>query len=180
MIQNKQTIIITGGLGFIFSWVTEYFVKKGYRVIVIDNVSTGSHPEIINNSFEFINMDVSDEKIIEVIKKINPTYIIHAAANSDVDTSIKNPLFVIKQNALGNMYIIEAARRLSALKKFLYISTDDVYGECYHKKIEDEIIFPRNPYACSKAMGSLLRLSFDNSYPELKNKTTETRFCNIF
>ncbi|MEK7601512.1 MAG: NAD-dependent epimerase/dehydratase family protein [Patescibacteria group bacterium] len=46
-------IIITGGLGFIFSHVTEHFVKKGWEVIVVDNQSAGSHPEIIDDSFEY-------------------------------------------------------------------------------------------------------------------------------
>ncbi|MFA5432968.1 MAG: NAD-dependent epimerase/dehydratase family protein, partial [Candidatus Paceibacterota bacterium] len=58
---NNPTIVLTGGLGFIFSHVTEHFVKKGWNVIVIDNCSTGSHPEIINGSFQFILMDISDQ-----------------------------------------------------------------------------------------------------------------------
>ena len=49
--DNRPSILITGGLGFIFSHVTEYFVKKGWRVIVIDNLSEGSNPDIIDGSF---------------------------------------------------------------------------------------------------------------------------------
>jgi UDP-glucose 4-epimerase len=178
--ETKPSIIITGGLGFIFSHVTEYFVKKGWEVTVIDNLSTGSHSEIINGSFHFFQMDVSDERVIDLITSINPDYIIHAAANSDVDESILSPLFVVRQNTLGNLYIFEASRRLTNLKKLIYANTDEIFGECKSPKKEDEILFPRNPYSASKATGALFRYAYDNSYPFLTDKTAETRFCNVF
>jgi len=169
-------IVITGGLGFIFSHVTEYFVKKGWDVTVIDNQGDGSHPEIIDYSFSYICKSVTSEDIIN----INPDYIIHAAAISDVDTSIKQPLDVILKNSDANLAVFEAARRCTNLKKLLYVSTDEIYGECDVKKTESDIIFPKNPYSMSKAQGSLLRLAYDNTYPELKDKTCEIRMCNIF
>lgn len=178
--NTTPTLIITGGLGFIFSHVTEHFIKLGWNVVVIDNLSEGSHPEIINKSFDFIEMSVDNPDIIDVIAHINPTYIIHAAAYSDVDKSIAAPLAIIKQNTLGNLYLFEAAKWCLSLRKFLYISTDEIFGECFTKKKEDDILFPKNPYAASKATGALFRYAFDNSYPELKDKTVETRFCNIF
>ena len=76
--------------------------------------------------------------------------------------------------------MFEACRMLPALQKFVYVSTDEIYGECEHRKSESEIIFPRNPYACSKATGSLMRYAYDNTYDGLKEKTAETRFCNVF
>ncbi|NBW09209.1 MAG: NAD-dependent epimerase/dehydratase family protein [Caulobacteraceae bacterium] len=173
-------ILITGGLGFIFSHVTEYYVAKGWEVVVIDNESIGSHPEIKDKYFKSYNVDVSDEKVIKLILKENPDYVIHAAAISDVDYSIKYPYHTLKSNVMGNINVFEACRQLPNLKKLIYVSTDEVYGECEHKKHEDEIIFPKNPYSCSKAVGSLMRIAFDNSYPELKDKTAETRFCNVF
>lgn len=173
-------ILITGGLGFIFSHVTEYYVKKGWEVVVIDEEIIGSHPEIKDGYFKSYKVDVSDEKIIKLILKENPDYVIHAAAISDVDYSIKYPYETMKKNVMGNVNVFEACRHLPNLKKLIYVSTDEVYGECEHLKHEDEIIFPKNPYSCSKAVGSLLRIAFDNSYPELKDKTAETRFCNVF
>lgn len=172
-------VIITGGLGFIFSYVTEYLVKKGYSVVVIDNLSMGSHPEIIDGSFTFHKMNVHHKEVIDTIINEDPEYIIHAAAYSDVDGSIKNARDIIKANTDANLNVFEAARQCSSLKKLVYVSTDEVYGECSHKKTENEIIFPKNPYSMSKAHGSLLRIAYDNTYPELKNKTAETRFCNV-
>lgn len=175
-----KKVLITGGLGFIFSHVTEYFFKKGWEVVVIDAEYEGSHPEIIDGSFLYYKMDVSDPFTKAIIKANNPTYIIHAAAISDVDFSIKHPEATIRKNFLGNLNVFEAARECSNLKKILYVSTDEVYGECEHKKHEDEIVFPKNPYAMSKAAGSLLRVAYDNTYPELQGKSCETRFCNVF
>jgi dTDP-glucose 4,6-dehydratase len=178
--MKSKKILITGGLGFIFSHVTQYFVKKGWKVVVIDNKSTGSNPDIIDNSFTFHYMDVSDPEVKDIIKQENPEYIIHAAAISDVDYSIKFPYTTLRKNIMGNLNVFEACRELTNLVKFVYVSTDEVYGECEHKKKEDEIIFPKNPYSCSKAAGSLMRLAYDNTFSSLLNKTAETRFCNVF
>lgn len=173
-------LVITGGLGFIFSHATEYFVSKGWDVLVIDNQGEGSHPEIINDSFKYLNLDSGSKESFNAIVEFNPDYIIHASAISDVDTSIKKPTEVIESNTKSNLVVFEASKQCSNLKKLLYVSTDEVYGECEVKKTEEDIIFPKNPYSMSKAHGSLLRIAYDNTYPELKNKTTEIRMCNIF
>jgi len=179
-------IIITGGMGFIFSHVTEYFLNKGWEVYCIDNLSAGSHPELVKEwsekypNFHFNNQDVSFSSVIQYIVRINPEYIIHAAAISDVDYSIKNPVKTIHANNNATINLFEAARQCRDLRRFLYVSTDEVYGECDHPKEEHEILFPKNPYAVSKAFGSILRLTYDNTYPEIKDKTIETRFCNVF
>lgn len=180
-------IVITGGLGFIFSHVVEHFLKKGYLVMVLDNCSAGSHPYLIDRwdkEFEghlvSRNIDVSFSPVIQEIVNFNPDYIVHAAAISDVDYSIKQPIKTIQANNNATLNVFEAARQCKNLKKLLYVSTDEVYGECDHAKSEEEIIFPKNPYALSKAFGSILRLAYDNTYPELADKTVETRFCNVF
>jgi len=180
--SNSDTpkIIITGGLGFIFSYVTEYFVKEGWDVVVIDNLSEGSHPEIVDGSFVHHNMHMADPKVVDLIVSEKPDYIIHAAAITDVDYSIREPYRTLKKNMYGAVHVFEACRALPDLKKFLYIGTDEVYGECDHPMREDEIMLPRSPYSCSKAFGSLMRVAYENTYPEVKEKTLELRMCNIF
>lgn len=173
-------LLITGGLGFIFSHVTEYFVQKGWNVVVIDNESAGSHPEIIDGSFKYYKMSVCDREVMNVIRDEAPDYIIHAAAISDVDYSIREPYRTLEENIIANLNVFEACRELTSLKKFVYVSTDEVYGECEHRKQEHEIIFPRNPYSCSKAVGSIMRYAYENTYATLVDKTAETRFCNVF
>jgi nucleoside-diphosphate-sugar epimerase len=177
--MDKPKILITGGCGFIFSYVTEYFVKKGWEVVVIDDLSKGSHPEIIDGSFKFHNLDCANLAVQEIIIEENPDYIVHASAISDVDFSIKEPQYTLYQNILSTINVFEAARFVPNLKKFLYVSTDEVYGECEEQKNESDIIFPKNPYSASKAVGSLLRLAYDNTYHNIKDKTCETRFCNV-
>ncbi len=178
--NSKPKIVITGGLGFIFSYVTEYYVRKGWNTVVIDNQSAGSHPEIIDGSFTYHCVDVSDPKVTELIMKEKPDYIIHAAAISDVDYSIREPYETQKQNILMNLHVFNAALLIPNLVKMLYVATDEVYGECNHPMKETDALAPRNPYSASKAAGSLMRIAYDNTYPELKGKLVEMRSCNIF
>lgn len=185
METTKPKLCITGSCGFIFSHVVDYFLKKGWIVVGIDDLTTGSHPELIevwrqNSNFIFYHEDCSDMKVQDIIIREEPDYIIHASAISDVDFSIKDPEFTLRQNILSTINVFEAARFLPNLKKLLYVSTDEVYGECEDKKDETAIIFPKNPYSASKAVGSLLRLAYDNTYLGIKDKTCETRFCNVF
>ena len=184
MENTKSSLICTGGAGFIFSHVVDYFLAKGWMVTVIDDLSTGSHPELIpiweqNENFKFYKMDVSDINVQDLIIEIDPDYIIHASAISDVDFSIKDPEYTLKQNINSIINVFEGARHLRDLKKLLYVSTDEVCGECEVRKKETDILFPRNPYAASKSVGSLLRLAYDNTYLTIKDKTCETRFCNV-
>jgi nucleoside-diphosphate-sugar epimerase len=176
----QPKILITGGLGFIFSHVTEYFVQKGWRVVVIDKQATGSHPEIIDGSFTNYHLDMCKEEAIDIIRKEAPDYVVHAAAISDVDDSTRNPDRILEKNITSTINVFEAVRDLPSLKKFIYVSTDEVYGECEVKKKEGDILYPKNPYSCSKAAGSLMHIAYENTYPQLRGKIAETRFCNVF
>ncbi len=176
----RKKLLITGGLGFIFSHVTEYFVAKGWDVVVLDKQSTGSHPEIINGSFKNYHIDVCQPEAIDIILEEAPDYIIHAAAISDVDDSTKKPQRVLEKNITATVNVFEAVRLLPRFEKFLYVSTDEVYGECETKKKEGDTLYPRNPYSCSKAAGSLMHIAYENTYPHLRGKIAETRFCNVF
>lgn len=176
----KKKVLITGGLGFIFSHVTEYFVQKGWDVVVVDKQSSGSHPEIIDGSFTYYRLDVCRPEIFDIVKREKPDYVIHAAAISDVDDSTKKPGRALEKNITANINLFEACRLLPTLEKFIYVSTDEVYGECEVKKKEGDILHPKNPYSCSKAAGSLMHITYLNTYPELQGKMAETRFCNVF
>lgn len=178
--NSPKKLLITGGLGFIFSHVTEYFVKKGWDVVVIDKEATGSHPEIINGSFKYYRLDVCRSEVIDIILKEAPDFIIHAAAISDVDDSTKKPTRILEKNITASGNLFEAVRLLPNFKKFIYVSTDEVYGECETRKKEGDALEPRNPYSCSKAAGSLMRIAYENTYSHLKGKIAETRFCNVF
>lgn len=178
--KDAPTILITGGLGFIFSHVTEYYVKKGWNVVVIDNLSEGSNPQIIDGSFTHVNAHMAKVEAIDTIIREQPDYIVHAAAITDVDYSIREPRRTLEKNIRGEIHAFEAARNLPNLKKIMYVSTDEIYGECDHAMREDEMLAPRSPYACSKAAGSLMKSTYENTYPALKGRVAEIRPCNIF
>lgn len=185
MEHNTSKVVITGGCGFIFSHVVDYFLNKGWEVVVLDDLSKGSHPELLKEwgeeeNFKFYQQDCAELSTQDLIIREEPDYIIHASAISDVDFSIKDPEFTLTQNILSTINVFEAARHLPKLKKLLVVSTDEVYGECEVKKSEEDIIFPKNPYAVTKAFNSLLRIGYDNTYLTIKDKTCETRFCNVF
>ena len=173
-------IVITGGLGFIFSYVTEFYVQKGWNVTVIDNLSKGSHPEILNGSFVHHNVDVATKSVVQLVREIEPDFIIHAAAISDVDYGIQDSYEVLGNNFFGNLHLFEAARQLPNLKKFIYISTDEVYGTSKTPSEENDGMFPTNPYSASKASGSLMVTAYTNTFPAMQGKIAEIRFCNIF
>lgn len=175
-----KRVLITGGLGFIFSHVTQWFVAHGYDVTVVDGCFSYSHREILDGSFKFINADLAKEDAWRLIVDIDPEYIIHAAAMTDVDYALANPRLTVENNVDCTLNVFKGAKRLKNLKKLLYVNTDEVYGECEYPKSEEELLFPRNPYSASKAMCSFIRTSFDTSYESLRDKTAEVRMCNIF
>lgn len=172
--------MITGGLGFIFSHVTEYYIKKGWNVVVIDNLSEGSNPQIIDGSFTHINAHMANLEVIDTIIAERPDYIVHAAAITDVDYSIREPRRTFEKNIRGAIHAFEAARQLPDLKKILYVSTDEIYGDCDRPKREDDMLAPRSPYACSKAAGSLMKTTYENTYSSFRGRVAEIRPCNIF
>jgi len=173
-------ILITGGLGFIFSYVTEHFVEKGWNVVVIDNLSEGSHPEILNDSFTHYDAHLADPSVVDLIVNEQPDYLIHAAAITDVDYSIREPYRTIYKNTLGTLHAFEAARKLPNLKKFMYVATDEVYGSREKPAYEHDALNATNPYSSSKAIGSVILPAYQNTYPELARKIVEVRPCNAF
>ena len=178
--KDAPTILITGGLGFIFSHVTEYYVKKGWNVVVVDNLSEGSNPQIIDGSFAHINAHMANLETVDTIIGEQPDYIVHAAAITDVDYSIREPRRTFEKNIRGAIHAFEAARQLPNLKKIMYVSTDEIYGECDHPMRESDMLSPRSPYSSSKAAGSLMRTTYENTYPALRGRIVEIRPCNVF
>jgi len=193
--MKSKHILITGGLGFIFSHVTEYFASRGHKVTVIDNVSAGSHPELEEewkdseitlikadiNSFELQwlahgdpNLDChSGDEISE--KGRGPDIIIHAAAESDVDKSIHNQKAFLHSNVNGTLAMLEFARNWGC-KQFLYINTDEVYGSRNEWCTPEMVIQPANPYSASKAAGGHMCWAYANTYGL---NMQEVRMCNI-
>ncbi len=167
MVKNshKRIIIVTGGAGFIGSNFVNMMVIKypRYFFLIVDCLtSAGSLSNISvlkNKNVQFEKIDICDSRKLEkVFKKYEPTDIIHFAAESHVDASIKNPSLFVETNVLGtcNLLILAHTYRI---KRFHHISTDEVYGSLGKKNnsfTESSPIAPNNPYSASKACADML------------------------
>lgn len=162
----KRNILITGGAGFIGSHVIRLFVNKypEYRIINLDSLTYAGNLANLKDveerpNYTFIKADICDfEKMQEVFKKHNIDSVIHLAAESHVDRSIKDPFSFAKTNIMGTLNLLESARRewknSDANNLFYHVSTDEVYGDLDFDDTyftEDTSYDPHSPYSASKA-----------------------------
>ena len=178
-----NTIIVTGGLGFIGSNLIKILNKKKFFVINIDKVSYASNfrniPENIKN-YKFYKEDINNKNfLIEILKKYNPTKIFNLAAETHVDRSIDGPRKFISSNITGVFNLLEAIRKYNKKLKLIHISTDEVYGDIEKncKSKETDSYNPSSPYSSSKAAGDLLIKSYVRTY---NLQAIITNCCNNF
>ena len=181
--MNKIRYLVTGGCGFIGSYVIEQLLKNTTgEIINIDKMGTGSSVNNISKDARVTNyfIDICNEKIFTIIEVYRPDYIIHLAAESHVDRSITHPLGFVESNVNGTANILEGMRQFAPKARMLHVSTDEVYG---HLKIGDNPfteltnLNPRSPYSASKASSDLLALSYRSTYGL---DITVTRCCNNY
>jgi len=135
-----MTILITGGAGFIGSHVVQLFVEKypAYHIFNLDALTYAGNLENLKEvehkpNYTFIKGDITNEYFInELFETHKFESVIHLAAESHVDRSIKDPLAFVKTNVIGTMNVLNAFKKLhkgnSSGKRFYHISTDEVYG----------------------------------------------------
>jgi CDP-paratose 2-epimerase len=142
--QKEQTILITGGLGFIGSHAAETFVREGYNVVVIDNLSRpqpnikerDNLPYIWQYLEEYypqirkIKLDVRDRQALyDIFQEILPDIVLHAAGQTSAVGSVKNPQADFENNVEGLYNTLEISRNIGTVKDFIFLSTNKVYGE---------------------------------------------------
>ncbi len=126
--KNQNKILITGGAGFIGSHLVDQLIKKNYRVVVIDNLSTGKR-ENINLKAKFYKADICNFRIIKkIFGDERPDFVFHFAAQTSIQKSIKDPLYDVKINILGSLNILENCKKFK-VKKIIFASTSAVYGD---------------------------------------------------
>ncbi len=148
--MNKK-VLVTGGAGFIGSHVADRYIREGYSVVVLDNLSTG-FKENVNPEAKFYLADITDrEKMREILEAEKPDYVNHHAAQMDVRKSVDDPMFDARTNILGSMNLIMESLQ-SGVAKFVYVSTGGaVYGEPDSLPVDETYpVNPLSPYGVSK------------------------------
>ena len=171
----KRNVLVTGAAGFIGANFAEYFVAKhpDYHVVVVDKLTYAGNMANLNNVIDkitFIQADICDfDKMTEIFEKEDINGVIHFAAESHVDNSIKTPFIFTQTNVLGTHTLLEVAKRKwgeGSPNKFMHISTDEVYGvlgeEGYFT--EESPINSSSPYSASKASSDLLVKAYHHTY----------------
>ena len=188
--MSKTNLLITGGCGFIGSNFINYiFDRTDYNIINLDAMyycasENNVKEEIRNNSrYKLIKGNLCSYDLVRhVINDYKIDYIIHFAAQSHVQNSFEDSLQYTKDNIEGTHTLLEVCRRYKNIKKFIHVSTDEVYGESMieedeNKKTENSILCPTNPYAATKAGAELIAQSYYHSF---KMPIIITRGNNVY
>jgi UDP-glucose 4-epimerase len=143
-------ILITGGAGFIGSHVADACIGLGHRVVVVDDLSTGSR-ENLNGAAEFVKMDIRDEGLSELFRRETFDVVIHHAAQMDVRKSVEDPVFDASVNILGSLNLLRNCTA-HGVRKVIFASTGGaIYGEQDSFPAgEDHPLRPVSPYGVSK------------------------------
>lgn len=175
----KKNILITGGAGFIGSHVVRLFVNKyaDYKIINLDFLTYAGNLENLKDvenapNYEFVKADICDfEAMKQLIKEKQIDGIIHLAAESHVDRSIKDPFIFAKTNVMGTLSLLQAAREVWAddlsNKIFYHVSTDEVYGalEMDGTMFTEQTKYdPHSPYSASKASSDHFVRAYHDTY----------------
>jgi len=131
-------ITVTGGAGFIGSHLVDRLIEDGHTVQVIDNLYTGNK-EFVHSKAQFVELDIRDPKLYSVLEEFRPDYIFHEAAQTEVSTSMSNPMLDCDINLMGLINLLNAAVKLD-VKKFLMPSSAAVYGNLDTLPLNEEMI----------------------------------------
>jgi len=145
-----MTVLVTGGAGFIGSHIVDALIQQGHKVVVVDNLSTGSE-ENINPAAKFYHMSICDDELKKVFQQEKPEMVSHHAAQAVVIKSMSEPLFDAEQNILGSLNVIHNCMEFN-VNKIIYASSGGaVYGEpSYHPVDENHATNPISYYGVSK------------------------------
>ncbi len=148
-----------------------YFLKNypDYTIINLDKLTYSGNPENLRDieddpRYRFVQGDIADEKVVDAILRDGVDVILNYAAETHVDRSIHDPKAFVVTDVIGTYTLLEAARK-HAIKRFIQISTDEVFGSIQEGKFTENHPFePNSPYAASKAGADLLCRSYVKTY----------------
>ena len=173
-----MTIVVTGGCGFIGSSFVHLCKNLGHEVLVIDKMTYASNEDWLPMDTELLVSDICDVNESDLGEY---DYLVNFAAESHVDNSIKDGKPFVKTNVEGTYNLLELARKNKNLKKFVQISTDEVYGDLDMLNIdasfEQNFLYPSSYYSATKASADMLVFSCGHTF---NLPYIITRTCNNF
>ncbi|HYH20008.1 MAG TPA: SDR family NAD(P)-dependent oxidoreductase [Azospirillum sp.] len=185
-----MTILVTGAAGFIGSHVALALLERGEEVLGIDNLNSYYAIALkqarlarltTNPHFHFIKGDIADRKLIEemgdALKEV--TGVVHLAAQAGVRYSIENPYTYVDTNVMGQVVLLEAARRMPNLQHFVYASSSSVYGNNTKLpfSVDDRVDTPVSVYAATKKAAEMLSYCYAHLH---RVPATGLRFFTVY
>jgi len=173
-------VVITGGAGFIGSHLVEEWVRRGYYIIVLDNLATGRIENITelskNGNVEFIQGSITELSLLQSVFR-GVQYVFHQAALPSVPRSVANPLASHEANITGTLNVLLAARD-NGVRKVILASSSSVYGDTATlPKRENMTPRPLSPYAVTKLAGEYYSQVFQEVY---HLPTVCLRYFNVY
>lgn len=155
-----ETVLVTGGAGFIGSQLVRELLDAKYRVIVLDNLSTGLTENLPNrDGLKLINGDVRNFGIVSRIVKSCP-YVVHLAAQAFIPLSYEMPVYVAEVNAMGSINVLKACQD-HGVKRLVHISSSEVYGSArYTPMNEKHPLQPFSTYSVAKTAADMWAQTF--------------------
>jgi len=168
-------ILVTGAAGFIGYHVTQHLLAEGEEVLGIDNLNSYYDPALkqarldrllSHNRFRFRKIDVSEPEAILPLMDLEIEAIVHLAAQAGVRYSLENPFAYVQSNVMGQVAMLELARRIRGLKNFVYASSSSVYGANSKVPfdIKDDVEQPQSLYAATKRADELIAYTYAHLY----------------
>ncbi|MEM4461790.1 MAG: NAD-dependent epimerase/dehydratase family protein [Candidatus Bathyarchaeia archaeon] len=177
--MSERIILVTGGLGFIGSHIVDKLVDQGFKVRIVDNLSSGRMENIEHRlgdpRLEVLNIDLKDkDKLVEYTKDVEVVF--HYAANPEVRVSTTDPEIHFRENILATFNLLEAMR-VNDVEELVFASSSSVYGEPESIPVDENAsVKPVSVYGASKAACENLIQAYSNLYGF---KTVSLRYANV-
>lgn len=177
--MKKQPLcLVTGGAGFIGSNLADALLSRGFRVRVLDNLSTGKWENLAQagSKIEFLRGDLRNDRLLQKAVR-GVRYVFHLAAIASVPQSVAQPADTHEVNVTGTFRLLQASRK-AGVKRFIFTSSSAIYGETdKFPSTEEDLPRPESPYAASKIMGEYYCRNFSQLFGL---ETVALRYFNVY